>query len=176
VAGLILRPARMEDAEALWRNCFSQNTLAETREYLAWCLRQMERGHLVRLVAEVDGQAAANAQLTLWRDLAEIGSLVVAEGYRRRGIAAALVDALAAEAQRRGARRLEIGARKSDQGLIDLYQRWGFVPHREAELPHLSGENRVVYLVKELTPPEQGEFLRGMGRNLSSDPDLSRPP
>ena len=140
----------MKDAEALWRNCFSRNTLDETREYLDWCLRQMEKGRVVRLVAEADGQAVANAQLTLWPDRGEIGSLVVAEGYRRRGIATALVATLTEEAQARGLRRLEIGARVSEPGLIALYQRWGFSPDRETELPHLAGNSRVVYLVKDL--------------------------
>ena len=145
-----LRPVRMEDAEALWRNCFSRNTLNETREYLDWCLRQMAKGQVVRLVAEADGQAVANAQLTLWPDRGEIGSLVVAEGYRQRGIATALVATLTEEAQARGLQHLEIGARVSEPGLIALYQRWGFVPDRETELPHLVGDSRVVYLVKDL--------------------------
>jgi ribosomal protein S18 acetylase RimI-like enzyme len=155
--GFVIRGVRIEGAEALWRNCFSQESLAETRGYLAWCLRQMDKGWLVRLVAEADGQAVANAQLTLWCDRAEIGSLVVAEAYRRQGIATALVAALTAEAQQRGVRRLEIGARAPERELIALYRRWGFVPDREIELPRISGDNRVFYLVKELTPPEQGE-------------------
>lgn len=168
--GWIIRPARMEDAEALWRNCFSQETLAETQEYLAWCLRQMDKGRVVRLVTEAGGQAVANAQLTLWSDRAEIGSLVVAERYRQRGIATALVATLTAEARQRGAQRLEIGARASEPELLDLYQRWGFVPEREIELPRLSGGNRVVYLVKDLTPPNQGESYWGMGRDIESGP------
>ena len=153
----ILRPARMEDAEVLWRNCFSQNTLSETREHLAWCLRQMEKGRLVRLVAEAGGQVVANAQLILWRDRAEIASLVVAEGYRRRGIATALVAALTAAARQWAVQQLEIGARASERELIALYRRWGFVPAREIELPHLSGDNQVIYLIKGLSPPEPGE-------------------
>jgi len=160
----------MEDAEALWCNCFSQGTLAETREYLAWCLRQMEKGRLVRLVAEANGQAVANAQLTLWRDRAEIGSLIVAEGYRQQGIASALVAALTVEARQRGAQRLEIGVQASEPGLIALYRRWGFKPDREIELPHLSGGNRVVYLIKDLTPPDQRESSKGGGRVLESGP------
>jgi ribosomal protein S18 acetylase RimI-like enzyme len=155
---LIVRPAQMKDAEALWRNLFPQDTLAETRTYLAWCLRQTERGRVVRLVAKVDGEIVANAQLTLWPDRAEIGSLVVAERYRQQGIATALVATLTEEARQRGARRLEIGARASEPGLIALYRRWGFAPHKEIELPHLSGNDRVVYLIKELAAPDQGEF------------------
>jgi ribosomal protein S18 acetylase RimI-like enzyme len=155
--GFVLREVRIEDAEALWRNCFPHQALAETRDYLAWCLRQMEKGWLVRLVAEADGQAVANAQLTLWRDRAEIGSLVVAEGYRRRGIATALVAALTAQARERGARRLEIGVRASERALIALYRRWGFAPGRKVELPRLSGGDQAIYLLKRLKPPEQGE-------------------
>lgn len=153
----VLRSVRLGDAEALWRNCFSQNTLDETREYLAWCLSQMEKERVVRLVAQVGGEVVANAQLTLWPDRGEIGSLVVAEGYRRRGIATALVKALMEEAGKRGMQRLEIGARVSEPALMALYQRWGFAPDREIELPHVSGCDCVLYLVKKLPPPEQGE-------------------
>ena len=157
MAEWILRPARIEDAEALWQNCFSQNTLDETQEYLGWCLRQAERGWLVRLVAEADGEALANAQLTLWPDRGEIGSLVVADGYRRRGIATALVEALTEEAGKRGVQQLEIGARASEPALMALYQHWGFALEREIELPHVSGGDCVLYLAKKLPPPEQGE-------------------
>ena len=150
----VLRPARIKDAEALWQNCFSENTLDQTREYLAWCLRQVEKGRVVRLVAEADGQAVANAQLTLRRDRAEIGSLVVAEGYRRRGIATALVAALTEEARKRGVRRLEIGARASEPAVIALYRRWGFTPGPKKELPQLASGTRVLYLIKKLNPLE----------------------
>ena len=175
MGGLVVRPVRIEDAESLWRNCFPQDTLAETYEYLSWCLRQIEKGWMVRLVAQVDDQAIANAQLTLWRDRAEIGSLIVAEEYRRQGSATALVTALMAEARQRGAQRLEIGAQASESGLIALYRRWGFVPDQEIELPHLSGDRRVIYLVKDLAPPDQGESM-GDGKGFrvrARGPDLS---
>jgi ribosomal protein S18 acetylase RimI-like enzyme len=157
VEGYIVRSVRLGDAEALWRNCFSQNTLDATRKYLTWCLGQIEKRRMVRLVAEADGQAVANAQLTLWPDRGEIGSLVVADGYRRRGIATALVEALTEEAGKRGVQQLEIGARVSEPALMALYQSWGFAPDREIELPHVPGCDYVLYLVKKLPPPEQGE-------------------
>ena len=147
-------PVEIKDAESLWRNCFWQNSLHSVRDYLAWCLRQAAKGRMVRLVAEADGEAIANAQLTFWPDRAEIGSLVVAERYQRHGIATALVAALEREARQRGVKRLEIGVKPLAAGLLALYQRWGFHPVRKIELPHTSGENHVVYLIKELTPPD----------------------
>lgn len=154
----IIRPARMEDAEALWRNCFSQDTLEATREYLAWCLKQMEKGRVVRLVAEVGGETVANAQLTLWPNRAEIGSLVVAAEHRRQGIATALVATLTEAARQMGLQRLEIGARASEPGLIALYRRWGFAPYQKIELPRLSGKDCAIYMIKDLALPDQGEF------------------
>jgi ribosomal protein S18 acetylase RimI-like enzyme len=165
-----LRPARLEDAESLWRNCFSQDTLDATREYLAWCLKQTERGRVVRLVAEVGGETVANAQLTLWPGQAEIGSLVVAEEHRRQGIAAALVVALTEAARQMGVRRLEIGARASEPGLIALYRRWGFAPYQKIEPPRLSGDDCAIYMIKDLALPDQGEFYLG-GEGLESGPN-----
>ncbi len=157
----LLRPVRLEDAEALWRHFAWQDTLDETRTYLAWCLRQTVKGRLVRLVAQADGQVVGQAQLALWPDRGEIGSLAVAQGYRRRGIASALVAALTEEARRRGVRRLEIGAQAAQPELIALYCRWGFAPCQEIELPRLSGNGRVIYCIKDLTLPDQGEFQGG---------------
>jgi len=80
----------------------------------------------VRLVAEVDGQAVGNAQLTLWGQNGEIGSLVVAPDYRRRGLARRLLTALINEVDRRGLEALEIGASECTPSVIAFYQRLGF--------------------------------------------------
>jgi GNAT superfamily N-acetyltransferase len=122
----IIRPARLDDAEALHRHCYPEYGLDDVREYLAWCLRQADKGWIVRLVAEVGGQAVGNAQLTLWRQNGEIGSLVVAPDYRRRGLARRLLTALMNEADRRGLEALEIGANECQPAIIAFYQRMGF--------------------------------------------------
>ena len=62
----IIRPATLEDAEALHRHCYTDSSLDDVRDYLAWCLRQAQKGKIARLVAEVNGQAVGNAQLTVW--------------------------------------------------------------------------------------------------------------
>jgi N-acetylglutamate synthase-like GNAT family acetyltransferase len=122
----IIRPARLDDAKALHRYCYPEYGLDDVREYLAWCLRQADKGWIVRLVAEVDGQAVGNAQLTLWGQNGEIGSLVVALDYRRRGLARRLLAALISEADRRGLEALEISADECTPSIIAFYQRLGF--------------------------------------------------
>jgi GNAT superfamily N-acetyltransferase len=122
----IIRPARLDDAEALHRNCYPEHSLDDVREYLGWCVRQAGRGWIVRLVAEVDDQAVGNAQLTVWKQGGEIGSLVVAPGYRQRGLARRLVTALMEEADRRGLESLEIAASARQPAIVAFYEGLGF--------------------------------------------------
>jgi ribosomal protein S18 acetylase RimI-like enzyme len=110
-------------------------------------VNQRARGHIVRLVAEVEGQVVANGQLTLLRDKGEIGSLVVAAPYRRRGIGAALVQELIDKARERDVRTLELSAPADTPWIQAWYQRLGFVPQGTHTYP---GPERVVILRLEL--------------------------
>jgi ribosomal protein S18 acetylase RimI-like enzyme len=104
---------------------------------------RQEKAHIVRLVAEVDGQVVANGQLTILRDRGEIGSLVVAAPYRRRGIGAALVRALVEEARQRRVRTLEISASTDAPWIRAWYQRLGFTFKRTHAFP---GQEQVAIL------------------------------
>lgn len=122
----IIRPARMDDAEALHRHCYPDNDLEDICDYLAWSLRQAQKGRIVRLVAEVDGQVVGNAQLTVWGKEGELGSLVVAREYQRRGLARQLLTELIAEARRRRLAALEISVCKGQPAILAFYQSLGF--------------------------------------------------
>jgi ribosomal protein S18 acetylase RimI-like enzyme len=122
----IVRPARLDDAHSLHRHCYPEQAYNDVRDYLAWCLRQAGKGWIVRLVAEVDGQAVGNAQLTRWGESGEIGSLVVSPGYRRCGLARKLLVALIEEAHRRGLETLELRAWEGQTALLAFYERMGF--------------------------------------------------
>jgi GNAT superfamily N-acetyltransferase len=137
----IIRPARLDDAEALHRHCYSEYPFEDVCDYLAWCLRRAERGQILRLVAEVEGQAVGNVQLTVWGQDGEVGSLVVSEGFRKRGLARQLVTAVIDEAKRRGLVSLEIAAYDGETAILTFYERLGFhkVRTRPAPQPTKSG-------------------------------------
>jgi GNAT superfamily N-acetyltransferase len=151
---VVLRPVCPSDAIDLQRHCFPDQTLADVQNYLRWCLAQTGKGHMVRLVADVEGQVIGGGQLTIHRPDAEIGSLVVASPWRRRGIGTALLKALIDSAQAYGVQTLELMANADWPWLQDWYARLGFVPDGERVLP---GNERVVVmrmLVKS-SPPER---------------------
>jgi ribosomal protein S18 acetylase RimI-like enzyme len=127
----------MDDAEAVHRHCYPHHNLDDVRDYLAWCLRQAEKGRIVRLVAEVDGQAVGNVQLTVWGQAGEIGSLFVGNDYRQRGLARRLLTEGIEEAKRQGLVALEISVEESQTAILAFYQKLGFrqVEDPQAEQP-----------------------------------------
>lgn len=125
---IVLRPARLDDARALHENCYPEADAEDVRFYLAWSLRQVARGRMIRLVAEVNGRVVGNAQLTLWGGEGEIASVVVAESHRRQGLARRLIAALMAEARARELSALEIGVRRDQPHLQAFYESLGFRP------------------------------------------------
>ena len=65
---------------------------------------------------------------SFWRvvDELHINNLAVAEPYRRRGIATALLDYVLKEGVRMGARRATLEVRRSNDAARHLYERLGF--------------------------------------------------
>ena len=146
-----VRPVRLTDAADLQRNCWPEQSLADVQTYLHWCLVQADKGRMLRLVAEVDGQVIGGGQLAIYRRDAEIGSLVVAPAWRRRGIGAALLKALIGAAEARGVPALELMASGDVPWLQSWYRRLGFSGDGERVLP---GDERVVVMRKlSLWPP-----------------------
>jgi ribosomal protein S18 acetylase RimI-like enzyme len=139
----IIRPARLEDAGALRRHCYPDHGLEDVQDYLAWCLRQAEKGRILRLVAEVAGQVVGNAQLTVWGREGEIGSLVVAEEYRRQGLASQLLTQLVAEARKRDLVALEIRVCACQPAILAFYERVGFQRVAQPVAPGQDGPDAV---------------------------------
>ncbi len=90
--------------------------------------RLLTRAHASVLVAESQGRLLGSAVM-LYRRGARVGrvySLAVDAAARGRGVGAALLEAAAADAARRGNDRLRLEVRRDNQGAIALYQKLGF--------------------------------------------------
>jgi len=79
------------------------------------------------LVAEAQGLVVGYAVSWIVADRAELGNIAVAAGWRRRGIAASLLEAVLEQARLRpGVRELFLEVRVSNTGAQTLYRKYGF--------------------------------------------------
>ena len=84
------------------------------------------------LVAELDGEVAGYVRLGPATPLAAsdhvlmIRGIAVDPAFQRRGVGRALMDAAAAEARARGARRLTLRVLAHNEGAVRLYEQCGF--------------------------------------------------
>ena len=119
---MTLRFAESEDAESL-------HVLHAAAFDPPWGAAEIER--LMRIMggfAVLSGGGAPEGFILARTvaDEAEILTLAVAPAFRRRGTGRALVEAVAAEAQRRGAKTVFLEVATDNPGAIALYEAAGF--------------------------------------------------
>src|SRR5574340_593063 len=123
-----LRRARIEDVTAIQRLI---NSFAEQDQMLPRSLSELYENIRDYFVAEVEGAVAGCCALHVtWSDLAEVKSLAVSEGTRRRGIGDRLVKACLEDAKAIGVPRLFVLTY-----IPDYFARFGFRKVEKAELP-----------------------------------------
>lgn len=125
-----IRPVRREDAADLQANCFSRNTLEEVQQQIENLLDDFTRCQALRLVAEVEGTVAGNADLIrethrMKRHCAEWAGVVVGGPYQGRGIARALLTETLVQAATWGIELLTVGVR-GGTAAEGVYRRLGF--------------------------------------------------
>jgi ribosomal-protein-alanine N-acetyltransferase len=78
------------------------------------------------VVAEKAGDVVGYAGLFNSGDTADVQTLAVIPGWQRQGVGTALLDALVAEARRRGAHELLLDVREDNAPALAFYARHGF--------------------------------------------------
>jgi GNAT superfamily N-acetyltransferase len=124
---LVIRRARLEDVESLQRHCYPDRRVDDLRDYWAWCLDPRRSERIVRLVAVEGGQAVGTVELICWSGWGEVGSLIVAPAFRRRGVGRRLLAALTVWARLRGVPRLALMVGRENRAARRLYAQAGFI-------------------------------------------------
>jgi predicted GNAT family N-acyltransferase len=126
--------ADVEDAIAVRRRVFIEEQGVPVEEELDG--RDSEALHLI--ARDEQGGAIGTLRLLLDGDVAKVGRVAVDRGWRRRGIAARMLDVALEEARVRGARRARLA---SQLDVVALYERAGFTVQsgvfEEAGIPHV---------------------------------------
>ena len=134
-SALRIRPARIADYVALQRHCYPQEPADSVLDRLRWDLIRVDEGAAISLVAEADGEAVAYVRLLLKRSIGEITSLIVAELFRGRGIARALIHVSKEIARDHGARILTVVVDRGAKRTRSLYSSLGFTPYKTPKIP-----------------------------------------
>lgn len=126
--------ADIEDAIDVRRRVFIEEQGVPSEEELDG--RDSEALHL--LARDPDGDAIGTLRLLLDGEVAKVGRVAVDPDWRRRGIAARMLDLALGEAQDRGATRARLA---SQLDVVALYERAGFAVQsgvfEEAGIPHV---------------------------------------
>jgi len=134
-------------AAGLWRS------VSEERRYLKAIRRHQ---YAAVLVAETEGRVVG--RLSIGRDthpasehVADVG-LMVAEGYRRRGIGRALMEAAEAWARDVGVRKIELHVFPHNEAALALYEQLGYrrVGVRQGHFRRSDGYVDAILMEKEL--------------------------
>jgi ribosomal protein S18 acetylase RimI-like enzyme len=142
-------------------------TPAEYLAYLDGLVRDAAQGDAGLVAVVEDGVAIGTAQ---WRRsayrtrtvFAEVDRVVVAPEHRGKGVAKALVEAIAADAAKHRIELLGLEVRGNNHAAIALYQKHGFRRTGKWENAVAIGEDRfdVVLMARELSRP-RGVRLHG---------------
>jgi GNAT superfamily N-acetyltransferase len=153
---VLIRPPRPEDAAGLVRAArdlaaqyaeleperFAVPDVDASMAHFEEVLSRPPRDDVVRLVAEVDGEAVGEAiaelrepmrnaavqpQLDVRRRRAYLGYLAVQERYRGQGVGGRLLDAVETWARKRGAELISTDTNlRSNAGAVEFYERHGY--------------------------------------------------
>lgn len=111
--------AHLDDVAELERLCFSEPWSRKALELLL-------TDEAVGFVSVEDGRVIAYGGMLLTPFEGQVTNIAVHEGYRRRGLGRAIVDALREEATARGLEQISLEVRVSNEAAITLYRHAGF--------------------------------------------------
>lgn len=113
-----------------------------------------------------DGTALGYLIFTAVLDEGSLDNLAVSPAARRRGVASALLGAMARSARERGARRVYLEVRPSNRAAAALYEKWGWRAVGRRKNYYLRPREDAVIMELELENGTEDTGPQGTGTGL----------
>lgn len=132
---IVVRKACLEDATRLHENLFQSRTLSKVRDFLLKDLEMMDKGDMIRLVAEVNGEVVGNIQIyfkfdhPLFHHTAEMHTVRVNEKFRRIGVASKLIESALMLSKQKSIEIMTVWVDGNNLSAIRLYHKAGFMEY-----------------------------------------------
>lgn len=133
--GIIIRNAVLSDIKSLHENLFSGRTMSQVQRNLMQDLDMMDRGAMIRLVAESEGEVIGNIQIyfkfdhPLFYHTAEMHAVRVNKRYRRKGVASQLIKKGLQLSKLKGVEIMTVWVDGKNTPAINLYHVMGFTEY-----------------------------------------------
>lgn len=130
---VVVRIVQEKDAEELWENIFSADTLSQVKDRVAMYLRGYAAEKSVPLIAEVDGHVIGTTLMTfnehpLRAHICNLGDVVVNPAFQRMGIARRLIEECKRRAAEKGLRMVCVDSRGGTPAET-VYRKLGFIEY-----------------------------------------------
>ena len=166
-------PARLDDLDAILRLERAGFPTNERWSERSWQGELLGEGRTVLLARA--GQPAGVIALSTVGELADLHRLVVAPGYRRRGLGLRLVHAGLLAVRHLGARAVMLEVAYTNEAAIELYQQVGFEQLRARQNYYGPGQHALILKLYDLDawPGEEtvAEQITRATDAPSSDPE-----
>lgn len=129
-----IRPARLEDAASLQRNCLSADIVDQVKAFLERDAKEAEKEKKARIVAELEGEVVGNLEIEfsphpLMPHVADVNTVVVNSKYQGKGIATAMFQEAFRMAKERQMQIVRTDVEARNTAAHRLYLKVGFVEY-----------------------------------------------
>lgn len=140
---LKVREAKPDDAQFLYKYCFSTIPEKEVEEELLSDIEKMGKGEIHRLVAVANDHPVGNIRLEFNKygdpELAQLEELAVAPPFRRgTDVADRLIECVSKVAKEKGVKTIQVQPQRSESRVVNYYKGQGFT-----ELPYVTLQKRL---------------------------------
>jgi N-acetylglutamate synthase-like GNAT family acetyltransferase len=140
---LKVREAKPDDAQFLYKYCFSTIPEKEVEEELLSDIEKMGKGEIYRLVAVANDHPVGNIRLAFNKygdpELAQLEELAVAPPFRRgTDVADRLIECVSKVAKEKGVKTIQVQPQRSESRVVNYYKGQGFI-----EPPYVTLQKRL---------------------------------